>query len=485
MEFRVSCPQCKTALKVPSNSAGKHARCPVCRTKFEIPKLGDLVEDTISNWIDEDVEQEKTEEQDRWDTMAKMSAAERAKAKAAGAAQEQQQPAAPDVGLSNTPIARRADEGGRSAPRPIPRAPIGDVASEAAAAPSASRPSAAVPSATRPSPAPAVTPEPPARSDEVPVPSAPRPRAPTSSTGDAEPGAFPYELEPTSARPYMIVRACTQEGVKLAFDSRWLEHPGFRLSMPVRCAFSNSNRLEDLIARPLAFTDRSQAAVRSARDVEVPKEQRMSSGMTPEQIIELMGKLEWLPAPFNTPMPYYVEQAQSRQSVQCSTHTRPDGGITCEVMIPNGQYALEWLGNVNGVCGREYPLLRRGVTMMFNEAWRSLPDEARRRISMWCQFDIGESFKTYLCDADFSKSDYGLGGLAITDRRIVYCKYHRKGAIDLHADSLLHVQTEGDFLNLTHVQSEARSKLVKLHLTDLPVLIKSLAGSPGLKLQIG
>src|SRR5206468_3847915 len=111
---------------------------------------------------------------------------------------------------------------------------------------------------------------------------------PGSGTIEAAPG-YPNELFPTRRRAHLVVAACDQTGVTLAFDSLFLESTGFRLSMPVRCVYTGQTNRADLLARPLSFCDRSQAIVRSAQQVEEGHEVRLSEGQVLEDILHTMG----------------------------------------------------------------------------------------------------------------------------------------------------------------------------------------------------
>ena len=51
----VPCPACQTPLNVPPSAGGRRARCPACGDRFIIPTRTDLLEDTVSGWIEQDV----------------------------------------------------------------------------------------------------------------------------------------------------------------------------------------------------------------------------------------------------------------------------------------------------------------------------------------------------------------------------------------------------------------------------------------------
>jgi hypothetical protein len=274
--------------------------------------------------------------------------------------------------------------------------------------------------------------------------------------------------------------------VRFAFDSIWLEHPGFRMSFPLRCAFTGAPLNDEYVIRPFVFADRSQARIRNARDVEVKHEQFVKGTRSRQEVVNLMGKLDWLPLPFAYPMPYYVANRSILQALSCITLSRPeDLGITCEVMIPDGYTALEWLLRVNGACGPEFFLLEEAVGKLWSEAWRTLTEKTKERLAAWCTFEAMESFKLYVSDAEFAKKDLGLAGLIVTDRRLIYCKYKSRGDVRLEDGGVLQVVPEGEFAVVTLKSGDTNKKIVKVLLDDLPLLIKAFKDSRGLKLQLG
>ena len=315
----------------------------------------------------------------------------------------------------------------------------------------------------------------------------------SSSTGSAlaspaqghEMPEFPNQIAGVN-RPELLVLNCTQEGVKFAFDSIWMEHPGFRVSFPQRCAFTGQVLTDEYVVRPLVFADRSQARIRSARDVEVKHEQFVKGTRSRNEVVNLMGKLEWLPQPFNLPLPYYVVNRSILRALECTTVSRrEDGGITCEVTIPDGQAALEWLLRVNGATGLEYSLLEEAVGRLWSDAWKLLADKTRERLTVWCAFEPMESFKLFVSDAEFSKKDLGLGGIVITDRRLIYCKYKVRGDARFSSGGIVQLVTEGDYAIVTLKTPEHNKKIVKVMLDDLPAIMKVFKNTGALKLQIG
>ena len=290
-------------------------------------------------------------------------------------------------------------------------------------------------------------------------------------------------LRAGGARPHLVVAACAERGVRLAFDSNWLEHEGFRASVPMRCALSGADDRGRLVARPLAFVDRSHGAARSASEIEARYEQPVGSSRSMRELAGRMGVCDHIDKPFNLAMPYCVDAQLGHESLRCTTHTRDDGGVTCEVLVPSGPCALAWLANVNGICGDDYEMLRQEVSLMHSDAWRNLPEQTRERIGAWVSLEGGERFRHYVNDADFGQRDAGLAGLVCTDRRLVFKKYHHQGQIGLASEGIVILRRDDEFTHVTIQSMGQRSRVGKFRRSDLRPLIDVIERAPNLKVE--
>lgn len=522
MEIKVHCPGCRAVLRVPTHAAGHIARCPACHAKFKVPDPDEIAEQTASHWIEEDIEDLQQKTDDQWRQKLKEAAEQRAREDAerlkktaseiekvmnVGAAGESSggtatataaagealdahhRPDAPVRRVTEMPPGSRHDRAESPVSSPRRR---GEQASDAAPhRPVARAVDAAPAQLSRPSDSPATDSKP---ADAAPAPVAEAGHAPSPpaageavadalvsapatiegmSSAAAPPAAaqYPQFLFASVDHPHLLVSECTQKGVRLAFDSSFLRHERFRTSMPIACAITGESTRTKLLAKPLAFTDRSQGTIRNPRDIEQGHEAKMRDSQSAREAIAIMGVLDNLPTPFNLPMPYYVAVDHSAYSLLCTTTRRDDGGITCYMSIPDGRYALSWLRNVNGICGDEYDLLRSEVSMLWRDEWVGLEERVRERLDTWCHFQPGERFRYYINDADLTKKDEGLAGVVLTDRRLIYHKYHRHGEVSFHqADASLTVRPDGQFAGLTVKTADGSVRAARFHFDELEKL---------------
>ncbi len=436
---KLHCPGCGVALRVPPQAAGIRARCPACRATFRIPRRTDLMEETISVWIEEDVDRLAQEHEKH----LLEEEAERLRRQEQSAAKPKRSAAPRSVGATPpTPPAPQPVASELSKPLPTMEVaePSPHVLERFAAA--AASPSPAPPAAPAPTPAPMF-----------------------------------------HGRPRLEVIQCTSEGVLLAFDAIWLEHEGFRCSMPVRCVFSGEDDRAELLARPLAFIDQSSGQFRSPRELENKLEQHLPQGLLVRDFVRKLPNLQGMARPFNHVVPYYVMPRLAKLSLHCRSRRREDGGHTCMVMIPDGRYALDWLGRINSVTGEDYAQLEQEIVSLQGETWRLLPQEVRARIGVWCHFRPRERFVLYLPDTDFAKSDAGLAGLVLTDQRLVFHKFHHTGEHPMALEALVLAKPEGRGVTLSLQSEDRHTRMCNIAPEDLPHFAQTLAAFPAMRLQ--
>lgn len=489
MEVEIHCESCRVMLRVPWEAAGHRARCPGCGHEFTVPRMEELIEDTVSEWIEQDVE-EVLEDRDR-QTEEQIRAAiarqkeEEAKAKAAAEAESRHRRAAPHDGSpahgnGHDPAEASPDEPAEQPPHDHGRS--GEERKPRRLWPMRAHRAPSLPGGV-------TLPDDHAGGDHGRIAAESLMTTPPPSShrrdADGEQHRYPANLHVEDRIPHLIVKKVDAAGVRFAFDSAWLGHEGFRASMPMRCVFSGSSAREKLIARPLVFMDRANASAPTIDRINSAHENRQVGDHAPRHIMRMMGLIEGFTHPFAYAMPYYVSTRYAHLHIHCQTRDRVSGGVTCEVLIPDGLTALDWLARVNGVCGKEYELLEHDVGLRHGDAWAQLPEECRQRIAAWCKLGAQEVLLQYFNDADFGKRDAGLAGLVVTDQRLVFSKYHHRGQARLDSeDTAVLARGEGKFVSLSLRVGKEVHRMIKLHRHDLDRLTQTLQQAGKIRVQV-
>ena len=458
MPMNIRCPGCDSALMLPEQAVGRHARCNHCHTEFIVP---DPQEDAFSSWIEEGVEEEldqrhhdieqklddivdRTREQRERELSRRRRAAERRAARETASKD--------DAALTDDDL--RAIEKFGS-------------------------PAKLQEKDSSPAPATNLRPPPPPEPETVAKPARRKP-APVRPGRAAAPAAetvhvrrHDVEIDPQQLRLYVL--DCSADGVRLGFDSRWLAHLGFRASMPYRCAVSGSVDVGELLVRGLRFTapptGGASAPHVTHHDLHLRPDQSL------RDLVRTMEPLRGVPEPFHWPLPYFISTQHSHESVVCVTTPHGQDAATCEIVIPDGQCALEWLGRVNGVCGDDYEQLRRDLYATKSSAWAHLDDRTRGRISAWCAIRPRERFDYYIEDCDLGHHDAGLAGIVGTDQRIVFHKYHHEGSLERTDEGKFHLRHDQQFVAITLDTPDHRTRIGRFREAEIDPLLEQIEGT--------
>lgn len=460
-QMTLDCPNCGRGLLVPEAAVGRKARCTECNTRFVIPSREELLEQTITQMALEELDH-RYHEDDQAYSEAQSSL---------GRITDR-----PDYPVSNT---------GTILGMPaIPHEPSPNDASGVLSVDdlSASSAAAASPSSVakppRPPAADHASADNPSASDAPATAGAP---APVPET----PASYPTDLRPTQLRPYLVVNEVSMRGVSLSFAAELLRHEVFRTSMPIRCAFTGKGPQTHLVSRPMIFVNRSEDLAAQPRAYEMRYEQTVGAKHSPREHVRGIGRMDDFAEPFDRPMLYYACDGHAGESINCRAHTDPQGREHCEVHLPFGETAVDWLSRVNGRCGPEYALLKTAVASLKNDGWMSLSEKTQRRLETWCKFERGERFRLYLNDADLTVADLGLGGVVVTDRRLLYHKFRRSRSLSLNQDAILHLRTDGLYVRITLESGGRLARAGKIHRTDMDKLIQALEHAPRVKVMVG
>jgi hypothetical protein len=464
--MQIHCPGCGVRLSVPMDAGGRPARCPACKTRFRVPDPRTMLDDTVTCWLgldnmdpDEEAAGRKhvmdhDEVLEKLDTAKPatqppsprpqpvsdaVKAGEPAEAKAESPAVSQ---AAPDAGPSRRVVRHLVKRGNGD-----------EESSKSTAAETSSSPE-------------------PTNSDAV-----MHTRSGSYFVSQPQPARNRHDDAADAAGEgavrLQLVDVGTA-GVKIVFNANLLDNFAFRCSMPMRGIVSGETDPTKLVARPLAWIDKATGHFTNPGELEARYEQWVRVHQTERDVVESMATISQLPSPFNQPMPFYVSREDlGKVTMHCETVSTPRG-MQCEVTIPSVRYAMEWVGRVNGVCSADYLRLEQEVSKLEAGAWKSIPGQVRHRLAVWFDFQDKERFLGYFIDSDFARSDAGLGGLVLTDRRLVYCKYHHHGDISLNEPGELVAVEEGCFATLYWRREGARRKLVRLRREDLEQLAEMI-----------
>lgn len=273
-----------------------------------------------------------------------------------------------------------------------------------------------------------------------------------ASAGGSQAGTLPIKLTHVDTMGGFFI-----------FPPSLLYDVGFRSSMPRHClgCGSTSGLNVHLIvwSSKLPHRDRLRLKPGSAQ-VRILAETLVR--LNGPELLDRLPRVPNMPEPFSLPMPYFVCNRCS-PSGQVITHVRPvrGGGEVCELGIGCLKRASEFLAANVGRDSPEYRKLVDEDRQRRDDPWQSLPLAVRNRIAQWYTPDRGERFLAFIRDHDFAPTETGVGGLVLTNRRMIVHKYAAHREIDVHETLQLQAQRRKNYLDL-HIGSET-VKPVDLH----------------------
>lgn len=478
-----SCPGCRSSLRLPAEAAGRRARCGRCKEVVRVP-LAEAppqapsrptnLEDELGDFLSEMISSER--DPDETDGFARPKRYERP------AQRYESDDVEDDLDDVDDAVDLALGHGKRPEPAPSPaRAPLGAQAKGAlgSGAPAKKTPSAATPAPTTaakaapaasPSAASALAGSPKPVATEAPVKAAPVSPAP-GKVSPPVPEGFPSLAQ----GPFLEVRSISALGVRLVFPAAQLKDKVFRGSFPAVCVFSGEPIGKGSYARPMVFNNHHAEGDELVRMVELRHEKTILSAYSGQAFVEETPIMKELPSPFDLAIPYPVTAGHHESSLECRAHVsgRHDG--YCEVVIPSPEAALAWVARVNGICHPSHTRLLEKGSRVSSEAWTRLPQATRDRIGMWCTFRRGERFKSYARDSHSTPKDAGLGGILITDQRLVFHLYRTTWSVDLSKPLKIFSRVRGETFGLAvQTGNEEMRPMCSVLRGDAALLFESL-----------
>ena len=257
-------------------------------------------------------------------------------------------------------------------------------------------------------------------------------------------------------------------GAFFLFPPSLLAEPAFRTSMPrccLCCGVTHSLAIH-LVVWTSKLTDRQRAEVgTSGIHGSIRAEDLLH--LSEAELLARLPHVPSMPPPFDLPMPYFICN-RCTMTGAVMTHVQPtsNGGQECELGIASLKRAAEFLAHNVGRKHADYKTLLEKVNRLKNDPWQTLPLSLRHRIENWFKPAEGERFICYIRDNDYAKAEAGMGGLVLSDRRMVYHKFSSRKEMDLtgplelraentHDHYLLRIGMLGERLCVLHCDASA------------------------------
>ncbi len=244
------------------------------------------------------------------------------------------------------------------------------------------------------------------------------------------------QIKPTSERKHYTIRLghVDDMGAFFLFRPELLYDEDFRSAFPQRCVVCGKRRHLSihLVVWSSKLFGRGELGAHTSYSRSVFELDKLG-GVSGRELLAVLDRVENLPEPYCFPFPYYLcQECSPSGAVVPDVRFVADGRThECELGIFSLKQAEEF---IRIVCGPESPVLkqvREAVKKDRSDPWRALPLAVRSRIKQWFNMEEGEKFVVYIPDGDFTKTEAGLAGIAMTDKRLMFRKFAAKVEIPL------------------------------------------------------
>ena len=167
--------------------------------------------------------------------------------------------------------------------------------------------------------------------------------------------------------------------------------------------------------------------------------------------------------PADQPMPYWMCDMCNPEGLvvgQIIEHART-GEKTCRLRVANIHRAHEFLTDAGG-SEADLAMLAKASDVAQENPWDQVPLVVRQRLEQWFKAEPDEHFIAYVPDRDLSRTEEGMAGLVVSDRRVVYHSHLR------HKEA---PNTEPIELELAMTRDEGLLKVKTVHWAVLRIAV--------------
>ncbi len=231
-------------------------------------------------------------------------------------------------------------------------------------------------------------------------------------------------------------------GVVVRFPAELLEDSLFRLSMPRTCMCCGAR--SHLLAYLVRFEPRTTESVglefKNTSAPVVLKDRSLQS-LEPTKLLEMLPPVPDATGLAKIPLPYWLcDMCRDPEAVLAQIRVNPETGQgTCWLYIRNPRRAEEFIRNAAGENVALFDKLHELNEAGQDNPWDLLPLTVQHRIEQWYRPDKDEHFLCYAPDRDHNRTEDGMAGLIVSDRRIIYHTHlqHREATVGEHLELTL------------------------------------------------
>lgn len=210
-------------------------------------------------------------------------------------------------------------------------------------------------------------------------------------------------------------------GALFEFPALRLGETAFRCAMPrkcLRCGGRTNLQAHIIIYATMMMDSPSLEAEHAAGALALRGPEVMDLGN--EELLARLPRVPNVPPPADAPMPYWLcDLCVARDMISGQIRVNSEGEGLCRLWIGNLRRAEEFMVAAGGNGTAGHAELRHRIASLAENPWSSLPLAVQNRIQQWFRPQPSEHFIAYIPDRDRARSENGLAGIIISDKRII------------------------------------------------------------------
>jgi len=224
------------------------------------------------------------------------------------------------------------------------------------------------------------------------------------------------------ARDIRVVR-CDSNGVLLEFSSNRLKDKSFRSAMPrlcMQCGARSHLEAHVIIYSGTLVDSVSLEAEHSAGKMVLFADE--VKDLSSQELLDHLPRVPNVLKPADRPMPYWLcDMCTTAKAVSGQIQINSETGEgRCRLLIRNLRRAAEFLAAIGARGMPCYQELTKHITATAENPWDLLALAVQHRIQQWFKPSPGESFLAYVPDRDRARTEDGMNGLIVSDRRLIH-----------------------------------------------------------------
>ncbi len=234
--------------------------------------------------------------------------------------------------------------------------------------------------------------------------------------------------EPDAAGGRLRIVQVDSHGVLLEFPAARLKDSQFRSAFPRQCVSCDSR--SHLRAHVVIFASELTDSV-SLEDEHSAGPLMLSNeevrGLSNQEVLSRLSKVPNVPPPADVPMPYWVcDMCSGSGAVSGQIKVNPDTGKgSCRMRIRHPRRALAFAEAAGGDRTEGLHKLTELLEKTRENPWDALPEVVQHRVEQWYIPEPGERFLAYVPDRDHARTEDGMAGVVVSDKRLIYHTHRR------------------------------------------------------------